>query len=54
MILAVGVVPVYVGNWSFSPEELDRMATPRTRGIMINTPANPSGNGFSRGILCPC
>jgi len=54
-LLAVGAVPVYVSmnppDWTFSPEDLERVVTPRTRGIMINTPANPSGKVFSREEL---
>ncbi len=50
-LLAVGAVPVYVSmhppDWSFSPDDLERVVTARTRGIMINTPANPSGKVFS-------
>ena len=50
-ILAVGAVPVYIRmnspDWTFSPEDLERVVTPRTRGIMINTPSNPSGKVFS-------
>ncbi len=33
------------------PDELERVVTPRTRGIMINTPANTSGKVFSRAEL---
>jgi len=51
-ILAAEAVPTYVGlkapDWTFSPEDLNRVVTPRTKGIMINTPANPSGKVFSR------
>src|SRR3990172_4093000 len=54
-ILAVEAVPTYVGlkapDWTFSPEDLERVVTPRTKGIMINTPANPSGKVFTRSEL---
>ena len=54
-LLAVDAVPVYATlkppNWDFDPDELERVVTPRTRGIMINTPANPSGKVFSRAEL---
>ena len=54
-ILAAEAVPTYVGmtppDWTFSPEDLERVVTPRTRGIMVNTPANPSGKVFSREEL---
>ena len=51
-LVATQAVPVYVRmtppKWSFDMEELERVVTPRTRGIMINTPANPSGKVFSQ------
>src|SRR3990172_6695855 len=51
-ILATEAVARYIGlratDWTFSPEDLERVVTPRTKGIMINTPANPSGKVFSR------
>jgi aminotransferase len=54
-VIAVEAVPVYVTlhapDWSFSPEDLDRVITPRTRAIMINSPANPSGKVFTREEL---
>ncbi|MGH9569780.1 MAG: pyridoxal phosphate-dependent aminotransferase [Candidatus Angelobacter sp.] len=54
-LLAVEAVPLYVTlrapGWTFATEELERVVTPRTRGIMINTPANPSGKVFTRHEL---
>jgi aminotransferase len=54
-LLATGVVPKYVKlsppNWSFRKEDLERACGPRTKGIMINTPANPSGKIFTREEL---
>lgn len=48
---STGIAPVYIRtippNWSFSYEDLESTVTPRTRGIMINTPGNPSGKVFS-------
>lgn len=49
----VQAAPVFVGldpadNWSFKGGELAAAITPRTRAIMINTPANPCGKVFSR------
>jgi len=38
-------------DWSFTPDDLERQITPRTKGIMINTPANPSGKVFARTEL---
>ncbi len=54
-LLAVGAIPTYVRlnqpDWNFSPEDLEKVITPRTKGIMVNTPANPSGKVFSRKEL---
>jgi len=51
-LLAANAVPRYVKlsppGWGFDPAELERQVTPRTRGVMINSPANPSGKVFSR------
>jgi aminotransferase len=52
---AVDAVPTYVTmhapEWRFSREELERAVTPRTKGIMVNTPANPSGKVFTQTEL---
>jgi len=54
-LIATGAVPVYVRmqppRWTFVLEDLEKVVTPRTRGIMINSPANPSGKVFSRDEL---
>jgi aminotransferase len=54
-LLAVDAVPAYVRlsppEWIFDLLDLERAVTPRTRGILINTPANPSGKVFSRAEL---
>ena len=54
-VIAVEAVPAYVTlrepDWSFSPDDLERAVTPRTRAIMINSPANPSGKVFTREEL---
>lgn len=54
-ILATEAVPIFVRltppNWSFSRQDLVRVVTPRTRGIIVNTPANPSGKVFNRADL---
>lgn len=51
-LLAVGAVPCYVRlnppSWSFNLEDLAQVITPKTKGIMISTPANPCGKVFSR------
>lgn len=54
-LVATGCVPVYVRmqppEWSFSIDDLEGAITNRTRGIMINSPANPSGKVFSQNEL---
>src|ERR1700722_1434799 len=54
-LLAVDALPSYVPmkapDWSFRIEDLEGVVTPRTRGIMLNTPANPSGKVWSRTEL---
>ena len=54
-LVAVQAVPVYVRmkvpGWTFSAEDLEAVVTQRTRGILVNTPANPSGKVFSRETL---
>ncbi|WP_222615422.1 pyridoxal phosphate-dependent aminotransferase [Persicimonas caeni] len=47
-----GVKPNFVTleppNWEFSAEKLEAALTPKTRGIVVNTPTNPSGKVFTR------
>jgi len=54
-ILATEAVPIYVRltlpNWTFSRRDLEKVVTPRTRAIIVNTPANPSGKVFNRSEL---
>lgn len=54
-LVATQTVPVYVRmklpGWTFTLADLEAVVTPRTRGIMINTPANPSGKVFTREEL---
>jgi len=54
-LTAVEVKPVFVTlqapDWRFGPEDLEAVVTPRTRAIMINSPANPSGKVFTRQEL---
>jgi aminotransferase len=54
-LVAAEAVPAFVTlrapDWTFSSEDLERAVTPRTRGIMINSPANPSGKVFTREEL---
>jgi aminotransferase len=50
-LLAVEAVPVYVTmqapDWRFARQDLEQAITPRTKGILVNTPANPSGKVFT-------
>jgi aminotransferase len=50
-LVATQAVPVYVKmappRWTFSEKDLEQVISPKTRGIMINTPANPSGKVFN-------
>jgi aminotransferase len=50
-----GAVPRYVTlhepDWSIDPDELRAAVTPRTRGIVVNSPHNPTGKVFSRPDL---
>ncbi|HWR14265.1 MAG TPA: pyridoxal phosphate-dependent aminotransferase [Terriglobales bacterium] len=54
-VLSVDAVPVYVTlkapDWKFWPEDVEKAITPRTRAIVVNSPANPSGRVFSRTEL---
>ena len=54
-LVATQAVPVYVRMeppmWTFSDRDLEKVLSPRTRGMMINTPANPSGKVFTREEL---
>lgn len=50
-LYAVQAVPLFFKlsqpDWTFKIEDLENIITPRTKAIMINTPANPSGKVFS-------
>jgi aminotransferase len=54
-LIAVDVVPLFVTlqapDWKFSPQDLERVVSPKTRGIVINSPGNPSGKIFTRQEL---
>ena len=54
-LVAVEAVPLYVTlrapEWKFNREDLERTVTLRTRAILINSPANPSGKVFSQEEL---
>jgi aminotransferase len=54
-LVAVEAVPLYVTlrapDWTFNLEDLERTVTLRTRAIVLNSPANPSGKVFTREEL---
>jgi aminotransferase len=54
-LIAVEAVPLFATlqapSWNFSPEDLERVVSPKTRAIVINSPANPSGKIFTRQEL---
>ena len=54
-LLAVEAVPVTVKmqapDWTFSVADIERVITPRTKAIIVNSPGNPSGKVFSRQEL---
>lgn len=45
------IVPLAGPDWALDIDALRSAITPRTRGILINTPANPSGKIFTRAEL---
>ncbi|HVL53522.1 MAG TPA: aminotransferase class I/II-fold pyridoxal phosphate-dependent enzyme [Vitreimonas sp.] len=53
--ILTGARPRYVTlrepDWSFDPGELRAAITPRTRGLVVNSPHNPTGKVFSREEL---
>jgi aminotransferase len=50
-LVSVDAVPSFVTlrapDWHFSVQDLERAITPRTKGLVINSPANPSGKIFT-------
>ncbi len=53
--ILTGATPTYITlrepDWQFDPDELRAAVTPRTRGIVVNTPHNPTGKVFTRDEL---
>jgi aminotransferase len=45
------IVPLYPPDWRFDREELRRAFGPRTKGLILNTPNNPTGKVFTREEL---
>ena len=54
-LTAMNCVPVFVRleapDWKFSLEDVERVITPRTKAMILNSPANPSGKVLSRTEL---
>jgi aminotransferase len=54
-LMAMNVVPKFVRmtppDWHFDEAALKAAITPRTRGVMVNTPANPAGKVWTRAEL---
>jgi aminotransferase len=54
-IIATQAVPVYIRttppHWSLSMDDLENAITAKTRAIILNTPANPSGKVFTDAEL---
>jgi len=54
-LIATQAVPVYVKmnppEWTFSEQDLESAVTNNTRGIVVNTPSNPSGKVFNKEEL---
>jgi len=54
-LLGVGVRPLFVKlhlpNWRFFISEIEKKISPKTKAILINTPANPSGKVFLKEEL---
>lgn len=54
-LMATQAAPVYVKltppDWTFSASDLEKVVSAKTRGMMINTPANPSGKVFTQAEL---
>jgi aminotransferase len=48
---AARFVPLRPPDWSFDPDQLAAAIGPRTRGIVLNSPNNPTGKVFDRDEL---
>lgn len=56
MIQVAGGIPRPIGlieeeNFSFDLDEFDRLASPRTKMVILNSPSNPTGGVMSRSAL---
>lgn len=54
-LASLGALPKYIRmqepDWTFSMDDLEAAVTEKTKAIMINTPANPSGKVFTEEEL---
>ncbi len=54
-VLSLGCRPAYVTlqppDWTFTPADLERAVSTRTRAVILNSPANPSGKVFTQTEL---
>jgi len=54
-LIATQAIPVYVKmsppSWRFSYDDLEKVRSSRTQGMIVNTPANPSGKVYSLAEL---
>ncbi|RDE06010.1 pyridoxal phosphate-dependent aminotransferase [Sphingomonas aracearum] len=56
VVLFAGGVPVFVAagadqNYKITPEQLDAAITPRTKWVILNSPSNPTGAGYTADEL---
>lgn len=56
MALLAGGTPVFIpttadDNYKINADQLDRAITPRTKWVLLNSPSNPSGAGYSAAEL---
>jgi len=55
ILQSVGVRPSYVTlrppDWKFTPSDLEKAISPKTKGIMVCTPGNPCGKVFTETEL---
>ncbi len=55
LLRMMGATPVYVTtrdpHWAVDFDAVERAVTPRTKAVLVNTPANPSGKVWSREEL---
>ncbi len=47
----VHYVPLQPPDWKFEKEKLSKLISPRTKFVLLNTPANPTGKVFTREEL---